>query len=62
MSGKTHQYDVNITWTGNHGPGTTTYTSYGREHEITAFGAPTIAVDTHIFRVGSRSRRGCHRL
>ena len=42
MSGKTHQYDVNITWTGNHGPGTTTYTSYGREHEITAFGAPTI--------------------
>lgn len=42
MSGRNHQYDVSVTWTGNHGPGTTTYTSYGREHEITASGAPTI--------------------
>ena len=42
MSGKTHEYDVTVTWTGNHGPGTTTYTSYGREHEITALGAPMI--------------------
>ncbi len=42
MSGKTHEYDVTVTWTGNHGPGTTTYTSYGREHEITSLGAPMI--------------------
>jgi organic hydroperoxide reductase OsmC/OhrA len=42
VSSRSHQYDVQITWTGNHGPGTTTYRSYGREHEIAAAGAPTI--------------------
>ncbi|MGB3484922.1 MAG: OsmC family protein [Mycobacterium sp.] len=42
MSGKTHEYDVSVVWTGNHGTGTTGYTAYGREHEVRAPAAPTI--------------------
>ncbi|MDJ0363204.1 OsmC family protein [Rhodococcus sp. H29-C3] len=42
MSGKTHKYDVSITWTGNYGAGTKSYTAYGREHEIDTLDAPTI--------------------
>lgn len=39
---KTHQYNVTITWTGNTGTGTKTYTSYERAHEISAAGKPVI--------------------
>ena len=37
-----HRYDVDVEWTGNQGPGTANYRSYGRDHEITAAAAPTI--------------------
>lgn len=37
-----HSYDVEVSWTGNRGTGTTGYTAYGREHEVDAAGAPTI--------------------
>lgn len=42
MSRTTHEYDVQVTWTGNHGTGTSAYTAYGREHEVEAARAPTI--------------------
>lgn len=42
MSTKKHEYDITITWTGNHGTGTSTYNAYGREHEVNTPGASTI--------------------
>ncbi len=33
---KTHDYAVDLTWTGNLGDGTASYTGYGRDHVITA--------------------------
>lgn len=42
MRGKTHEYDVDIVWTGNHGVGTSGYAAYGREHELSTDLTPTI--------------------
>lgn len=42
VSTERHAYDVDVVWTGNRGPGTTGYGTYGREHEVTADGAPSI--------------------
>lgn len=42
MTHRTHEYDVAVTWTGNHGSGTSGYTAYGREHEVTAASAPVL--------------------
>lgn len=42
MTGKTHHYEVTVEWTGNQGQGTADYVSYGRDHEITASGKPSI--------------------
>lgn len=39
---KEHKYDVNVVWTGNRGDGTTTYTSYDRNHEIRQSGKPVL--------------------
>lgn len=41
MSGQ-HTYTLSISWTGNRGTGTSDYRAYGREHEVTAEGRPTI--------------------
>jgi hypothetical protein len=35
---RTHGYDVSVTWTGNRGPGTSSYSAYSRDHEVTANG------------------------
>lgn len=43
MSGKTHHYELDVTWTGNSGSGTSGYRDYARSHEIGAPGKPTIA-------------------
>ncbi len=43
MTGKTHHYELDITWTGNTGTGTSGYRDYARAHEISADGKPTIA-------------------
>jgi organic hydroperoxide reductase OsmC/OhrA len=32
---KTHHYAITVQWTGNTGTGTSSYRSYGRQHEIT---------------------------
>lgn len=37
-----HSYEVTVSWTGNRGTGTSGYRDYGREHEITAAGLPTL--------------------
>jgi organic hydroperoxide reductase OsmC/OhrA len=39
---KQHNYKIQVAWTGNQGQGTKTYTSYKRDHEITATGKPTL--------------------
>ena len=39
---KLHTYEVQITWTGNSGKGTQSYTSYLRDHSITARAKPEI--------------------
>ncbi len=42
MPDKQHHYRVTVTWTGNRGQGTRTYTAYGRDHVIEAVGKPPI--------------------
>ncbi|WP_027501882.1 OsmC family protein [Rhodococcus sp. UNC363MFTsu5.1] len=37
-----HHYELTVTWTGNHGAGTTDPRSYGREHLVTAEGKPDL--------------------
>jgi organic hydroperoxide reductase OsmC/OhrA len=43
---KQHHYEVQIAWTGNQGQGTQTYTSYKRDHVITARGKAPIAASS----------------
>lgn len=40
---KTHQYSVEVKWTGNRGQGTANYRSYDRAHDISAVGKPSIS-------------------
>lgn len=42
MADKTHLYELDITWTGNTGTGTSGYRDYERAHDITAPGKPVI--------------------
>ena len=37
-----HSYQITVSWTGNRGTGTSGYRDYGREHEVTAAGLPTL--------------------
>ncbi|AJE81893.1 OsmC family protein [Streptomyces albus] len=39
----THAYDVTVAWTGNLGPGTSTYRSFSRDHDVRAEGKPPLA-------------------
>lgn len=41
-SGKQHSYPIRMTWTGNTGQGTRTYTGYQRAHEYSVAGKPVI--------------------
>ncbi|SEH01979.1 Organic hydroperoxide reductase OsmC/OhrA [Nonomuraea solani] len=38
-----HTYQTVVTWTGNKGSGTSGYRDFGREHDLSADGPPTIA-------------------
>jgi len=42
MSARTHHYKLRVTWTGNQGTGTSSYSAYSRSHEISAPGKPSI--------------------
>jgi organic hydroperoxide reductase OsmC/OhrA len=58
MSGKTHDYRVDVEWTGNQGTGTSGYKDYSRAHEITVAGAdrpPILGSSDPAFR-GDRAR------
>lgn len=37
-----HAYEIDVTWTGNRGTGTSAYQAYSRNHEIAASGKPTL--------------------
>lgn len=39
---RTHEYQLQIVWTGNNGTGTSDYTQYRRDHEISAKGKITL--------------------
>ena len=43
---KEHHYKIKVEWIGNHGEGTKTYRSYGREHTISANGKPEISASS----------------
>jgi organic hydroperoxide reductase OsmC/OhrA len=38
-----HRYEVEVVWTGNRGSGTSSYSAYGREHEMRVAGKQVIA-------------------
>lgn len=42
MTGREHRYAVALTWTGNHGKGTSTYRAYGRDHRLSVPGKPPL--------------------
>jgi organic hydroperoxide reductase OsmC/OhrA len=41
-SARKHTYETQVVWTGNLGTGTSSYRSYGRAHEVSAPGLPTL--------------------
>jgi organic hydroperoxide reductase OsmC/OhrA len=43
---KLHNYQLTINWTGNTGTGTSAYTAYQRDHEISIKGKPVIAASS----------------
>jgi organic hydroperoxide reductase OsmC/OhrA len=43
---KHHTYDLQITWTGNDGDGTKSYTAYRRDHTIASQGKPAISASS----------------
>lgn len=54
--GQEHRYEVDVTWTGNLGPGTSSYRSYRRDHEVAADGKPIIPGSSDPAFRGDRSR------
>jgi organic hydroperoxide reductase OsmC/OhrA len=70
---KVHSYKTTILWTGNTGSGTSSYTAYKRDHEISVAGKPRIPGSSDPWFRGDRSRynpeellvaalSGCHML
>lgn len=53
---KSHHYEVTVTWTGNHGEGTSGYRAYARSHEVTTAGKPPIAGSSDPTFRGERDR------
>jgi len=53
---RTHNYAVQVTWTGNQGTGTSGYRDYSRDHDITADGPATIAGSSDPAFRGDRAR------
>src|ERR1700757_4052216 len=51
-----HSFEVDVTWTGNAGAGTSAYTSYQRAHEIPPAGKPVIQGSSDPAFRGDRSR------
>jgi organic hydroperoxide reductase OsmC/OhrA len=53
---KLHNYKLTINWTGNIGTGTSAYTAYKRDHEISIKGKPIIAASSDPAFRGDDSR------
>ena len=53
---KQHRYAATIEWTGNTGPGTTSYRAYERRHDIVVDGKPVIPGSSDFSFRGDRSR------
>lgn len=53
---KVHSFAVNVTWTGNTGEGTSSYSAYQRAHEISAEGKPLIQGTSDPAFRGDKSR------
>ncbi|NCI47106.1 OsmC family protein [Sediminibacterium soli] len=53
---KTHQYRLQIEWTGNKGSGTSAYTAYERAHEISVDGKPGIPASSDPSFRGDKTR------
>ncbi|HEX6967457.1 MAG TPA: OsmC family protein [Micromonosporaceae bacterium] len=51
-----HRYETVVTWTGNHGTGTSGYRDYSRDHEIAADGRMSIAGSSDPSFRGDRTR------
>jgi organic hydroperoxide reductase OsmC/OhrA len=43
MSDEPHRYTARLTWDGNRGVGTTSYTTYGRDYHVAIEGKPDLA-------------------
>lgn len=56
MATDSHHYHVTVRWTGNTGSGTSTYTAYSRDHEISVDGKPTIPASSDPAFRGDASR------
>lgn len=55
-SGKSHDYTLNLTWTGNTGTGTASYAGYERSHDLAAEGVPTLPASADAHFRGDPSR------
>ena len=53
---KNHSFKIDVTWTGNNGQGTTSYTAYERSHEISSDGKPIIVGSSDPAFRGDKSR------
>lgn len=53
---KTHQYRLKLRWDGNGSAGTTTYSSYTRNHEIAFEGKPVMQLSSDPYFRGDGSR------
>ena len=51
-----HNYAVHVEWRGNRGTGTSGYREYGRQHEVSAAGKPSIAGSADRTFHGDRER------
>lgn len=56
MADKQHHYQVKIRWTGNRGNGTSSYTAYDRDSELTAPGKDPVALSADPAFRGDRQR------
>ena len=53
---KTHEYKVEINWTGNNGSGTSEYKTYSRNHDILVTGKPVLQASSDTIFNGDGSR------
>jgi organic hydroperoxide reductase OsmC/OhrA len=56
VTAKHHHYQSIVRWTGNKGPGTSSYRAYGRDHEISGPGKPVIPGSSDPVFLGDATR------